>query len=57
MGSLEFAERLILEHGVVVTPGVGFGPHGEGFVRISLIAADEQLQEAARRIGRFLKKL
>lgn len=57
MGSLEFAERLILEHGLVMTPGVGFGPHGEGFVRISLIAGDDQLQEAARRVGRFLKKL
>ena len=57
MGSLAFVERLILEHGLVMTPGVGFGPHGEGFIRISLIANDEDLQEAARRVGRFLKSL
>ena len=57
MGSLEFCERLILEHGLVMTPGVGFGPHGEGYVRISLITTDDQLQEAAARIGKFLKKL
>ncbi|MDE2236925.1 MAG: aminotransferase class I/II-fold pyridoxal phosphate-dependent enzyme, partial [Elusimicrobia bacterium] len=57
MGSLEFAERLILEHGLVMTPGVGFGPHGEGFVRISLIADDRELEQAAQRVGRFLKKL
>ncbi len=57
MGSLAFVERLILEHGVVIAPGVGFGPAGEGFVRISLIAPEPQLQEAARRIGQLLKKL
>ena len=55
-GSLAFAERLILEQGVVVSPGVGFGPHGEGYVRISLIAPESKLEEAARRIGRFLGK-
>jgi alanine-synthesizing transaminase len=56
MGSLKFAERLILEHGVVVAPGVGFGPEGEGYIRISLIAPEERLEEAARRIGHFLHK-
>ena len=55
MKSLEFVERLILEHGVVISPGVGFGPEGEGYVRFSLIAPEEQLREAARRIGEFLK--
>lgn len=55
-GSLAFAERLILEHGVVVSPGVGFGPTGEGFIRISLIASEEKLEEAAQRIGHFLNK-
>lgn len=54
LGSLEFCERLILEHGVVISPGVGFGPHGEGYVRISLIAPEAQLEEAAVRIGRHL---
>lgn len=54
-GSLAFAERLIREHGVVVSPGIGFGPHGEGYIRISLVAPEEQLKEAARRIGVALK--
>lgn len=57
LGSLKFCERLILEHGVVTAPGVGFGPHGEGFVRISLIAPEPQLEEAASRIGQFLTSL
>ncbi|MBI4375274.1 MAG: aminotransferase class I/II-fold pyridoxal phosphate-dependent enzyme [Elusimicrobia bacterium] len=57
LGSLAFAERLILEHGVVIAPGVGFGPHGEGFMRFSLVAPEEKLREAARRIGRFLESL
>ncbi len=53
-GSLKFCERLILEHGVVISPGVGFGPYGEGYVRISLIAPEARLEEAAQRIGQFL---
>jgi LL-diaminopimelate aminotransferase len=57
MKSLKFAERLILEHGVVITPGVGFGPCGEGFMRISLIAPEQTLVEAARRIGTCLDAL
>ncbi len=57
LGSLKFCERLILEHGVVISPGVGFGPHGEGYVRISLIAPEAKLEEAAQRIGRFLAAL
>jgi hypothetical protein len=38
---------------VVVTPGVGFGPHGEGYVRIALCAPEERLAEAMERIVRF----
>jgi len=55
-GSLAFVTRLILEYGVVISPGVGFGPCGEGYARFSLIAPEEKLREAARRIGRFLAK-
>ncbi len=57
MKSLKFVERLILKHGVVISPGVGFGPHGEGYVRISLIAPEAQLEQAAARIGAFLDGL
>jgi len=54
--SLAFAERLILDQGVVLSPGTGFGPHGEGYVRISLVAEESRLREAARRIGKFLRR-
>ena len=53
-GSVRFAERLILDAGVVVSPGVGFGPHGEGYVRFALIESEERMAEAVRRIGAFL---
>ncbi|MHB2025371.1 MAG: aminotransferase class I/II-fold pyridoxal phosphate-dependent enzyme [Elusimicrobiota bacterium] len=53
-GSMVFVERLIMEQGVVISPGVGFGPLGEGYARFSLVAPEDQLREAARRIGRFL---
>lgn len=48
--SMEFAKRLLGRAQVIVTPGVGFGPSGEGFVRLSLTAPVERLQEAAARI-------
>jgi LL-diaminopimelate aminotransferase len=48
--SREFCRRLLLESAVVVTPGVGFGGHGEGFFRISLTQPDERLEEAMSRI-------
>jgi LL-diaminopimelate aminotransferase len=48
--SAGFAGRLLEETGVMVTPGSGYGPAGEGFFRISLTAPDDRLTEAARRI-------
>jgi len=50
-GSVEFARKLLRETGVVVAPGVGFGPEGEGFVRFALIESEERLREAGERIG------
>lgn len=55
--SLEFAENLILQEGVVVSPGTGFGPCGEGYVRLSLVDSEAKLKEAVRRIGKYLSKL
>jgi LL-diaminopimelate aminotransferase len=49
--SLEFAGRLLDDIGVVVTPGIGYGPHGEGYVRLSLTIADERLEEGLRRLA------
>jgi LL-diaminopimelate aminotransferase len=48
--SVEFATRLLDETGVVVTPGVGYGPSGEGYVRLSLTVPDDRLEEAVRRL-------
>jgi alanine-synthesizing transaminase len=55
MGSLEFAKQMMREARVAVSPGIGFGPMGEGFVRFSLIESEERTREAARNIGRFLQ--
>jgi LL-diaminopimelate aminotransferase len=49
--SLDFCKRALEEIGVVVTPGTGFGPGGEGWFRISLTASDQDIAEGARRIG------
>lgn len=48
--STEFTKYLLEEVGVVVTPGVGLGDSGEGYIRISLTAPKEELKEAARRL-------
>jgi LL-diaminopimelate aminotransferase len=48
--SIEFAGRLLDDIGVVVTPGIGYGPHGEGYVRLSLTIPDERLEEGLRRL-------
>lgn len=56
MGSLEFAKMMMREARVALSPGMGFGPMGEGFVRFSLIEDEARTREAARRIGSVLKK-
>jgi alanine-synthesizing transaminase len=56
MGSLEFSKKLLVEAGVAVAPGIGFGEHGEGYVRIALIENDKRIRQAARSIKKFLKK-
>jgi alanine-synthesizing transaminase len=54
MGSLDFAKLLMKEAQVAVSPGIGFGPMGEGFVRFSMIESDERTLRATRNIGRVL---
>lgn len=49
--SQSLATKILREAGVVVTPGVGFGPSGEGFVRLSLTVPTARLEEAMARIG------
>ncbi|CAM3973749.1 pyridoxal phosphate-dependent aminotransferase [Paenibacillus alkaliterrae] len=48
-----FADILLQEADVVVAPGVGFGMHGEGFVRLGLLTGEARLQEAVQRIGKL----
>ena len=49
-GSIDFAARLLDDTGVVVTPGVGYGEHGEGYVRLSLTLPDDRLKEGIERL-------
>ena len=54
LGSLEFAKLLLREAKVAVSPGVGFGEYGEGFVRIALVENRHRIRQAARNIKSFL---
>jgi alanine-synthesizing transaminase len=56
MGSLEFAKLLMQEALVAVSPGVGFGPMGEGFVRFAFVENEHRMRQATRSIGQFLRK-
>lgn len=51
--SIEFC-RKVLEQNVVITPGVGFGKHGEGYVRFALTQNSERLKEAVVRISKVV---
>lgn len=55
MGSLEFSKALLQEALVAVSPGIGFGPHGEGHVRFALIENEQRTRQALRGIKQFLK--
>ena len=54
MGSLAFAEHLAREAQVAVSPGVGFGPGGEGFVRFALVENEHRIRQAARNVKKFI---
>ena len=54
-GSLEFAKLLLEKAQVAVSPGIGFGPLGEGYVRFALVENDQRIRQATRSIGQFLK--
>jgi alanine-synthesizing transaminase len=54
LGSVGFAKLLIEKADVAVAPGLGFGEHGEGFVRIALVENEQRIRQAARNVGRFL---
>lgn len=52
--SWKFFERMLYEANVIVTPGVGFGPGGEGFVRLAAFCSKEESHEALRRMAAVL---
>ncbi len=54
LGSLEFSKLLLEKADVAVSPGVGFGEYGEGYVRIALVENEQRIRQAARNIRRFL---
>jgi alanine-synthesizing transaminase len=54
MGSFDFGMKLLEEADVSVSPGAGFGPAGEGYVRMALVENENRLRQAVRQIGRCL---
>lgn len=57
LSSEEFCERLIMSKKVAVVPGDAFGDCGEGFIRVSYCYSIDNIREAVRRIGEFVKEL
>jgi alanine-synthesizing transaminase len=55
LGSLEFSKLLLERALVAVSPGIGFGPQGEGRVRFALVENEHRIQQATRSIGKFLR--
>jgi aminotransferase len=56
MNSEDFAEKLLLEEKVAVVPGLAFGPCGEGFIRCCYATSLPNIEEALRRMNRFVRK-
>ncbi|MBV8730188.1 MAG: aminotransferase class I/II-fold pyridoxal phosphate-dependent enzyme, partial [Acidobacteriia bacterium] len=56
IGSLEFAKLLLERSLVAVSPGIGFGPMGEGYVRFALVENEQRIRQATRSITQFLRQ-
>ena len=56
LGSVGFAKKLMEEADVAVAPGLGFGEHGEGFVRIGLVENEQRIRQAARNVKKMLSR-
>jgi alanine-synthesizing transaminase len=55
LGSLEFSKLLVEKAEVAVAPGIGFGEHGDDYVRLAIVENEQRIRQAARNIGKFLK--
>jgi alanine-synthesizing transaminase len=53
MGSLEFSKLLVEKADVAVAPGIGFGEHGDDYVRIALVENEQRIRQAARNVRKF----
>jgi alanine-synthesizing transaminase len=53
LGSLEFSKVLVEKADVAVAPGIGFGEHGDDYVRIALVENEQRIRQAARNIRKF----
>jgi alanine-synthesizing transaminase len=53
-GSMEFSKMLLTHAQVAVSPGIGFGEHGEGYVRIALVENEQRIRQAARSVRKFM---
>jgi alanine-synthesizing transaminase len=55
LDTVEFSTLLIEKAEIAVSPGIAFGEHGEGFVRIALVENEQRIRQAARNLRRFLE--
>ena len=55
LGSLEFSKLLVEKASVAVAPGIGFGEHGDDFVRLAIVENENRIRQAARNLGKFFK--
>ena len=55
LGSMEFAKDLLIHAKVAVSPGIGFGEYGEGYVRVALVENEHRIRQAARNVKKFLQ--
>ncbi|MCW6507572.1 LL-diaminopimelate aminotransferase [Lichenifustis flavocetrariae] len=53
LGSLEFSKLLVEKADVAVAPGIGFGEHGDDYVRLALVENEQRIRQAARNLRRF----
>ncbi|RKY30490.1 MAG: LL-diaminopimelate aminotransferase, partial [Candidatus Omnitrophota bacterium] len=52
--SIDFSKLLLEKADIVVTPGVGFGPYGEGYIRMALTVSKERIEEAVLRLKKII---
>lgn len=56
LGSMEFSKQLLEQAKIAVSPGIGFGNHGDSYVRIALIENEKRIRQAAHNLKKFLKQ-